>query len=64
MAIDARALEDDIILETLARDPERVAREIARVAERLRAQGRHTEAEIETAVMQLQKELGIPPVSH
>jgi len=56
-----RAAVDLVIFDVLERDPDRVLRAIAEVAERLHTEGRHPASEIEEAVVQLCTELGISP---
>ena len=52
-------VENAIILEALERDPDRVFRVLAEIAERLKVDGRYTAQEVEAAAMYLCRELGI-----
>jgi hypothetical protein len=54
-----RAVMDDPISEALDEDPEEVARALAAIVDRCKAEGRHAMEEIEAAAQQLCRELGI-----
>jgi hypothetical protein len=55
-----RLEEELMILRALADDPDRVCRAMAAVAKRMKADGRYTDAEIETGMAELRRELGMP----
>ena len=55
---DRSFAQDAIIRETLERDPDYVFRLIAEIAERLKADGRYKQEEVEAAAMHLCRELG------
>jgi hypothetical protein len=56
---DQSFAQDAIIRETLERDPDYVFRLIAEIAERLKADGRYKQEEVEAAAMHLCRELCI-----
>lgn len=58
-ARELRAAVDDVIRESLERNPDRVARALKEVVERCKAEGRYPEDEIDAAAAQLRSELGI-----
>ena len=49
----------DVISEALDEDPKEVARALAALVDRCKAEGRYTDEEIEAAAEQLCRELGI-----
>jgi hypothetical protein len=53
--------QDAIIRETLERNPDYVFRLIVELAERLKADGRYKQEEVEAAAIHLCRELGISP---
>ena len=54
-----RTLVDSIIADVLEQDPDRVARAVARVIERLKSECRFSPQEIDAAAAQVCRELGI-----
>jgi len=56
----ARVVADVIITETLKVAPDQVVRVVTSVVERLKSQGHYDAAEIDRAVAELCRELGIP----
>ncbi len=56
---ELRAAIDQIILESVDRDPAHVARALEAVVERCKAEGRYPEDQIDAAASQIRKELGL-----
>lgn len=56
---ELRAAVDDVIRESLERNPDRVVRALKEVVERCKAEGRYPADEIDAAAAQLRSELGI-----
>ena len=56
-----RAAVDSVIVDTLERDPARVARALEEVVERCKLEARYPVDEIDRAAAQLRHELGIRP---